>query len=119
MASSALACGNVPPRPYLREAQPERTNDSQIIAEVEMDLATPLTTTDQGIRFRVRRMIQGEPAATLVVRSERCSPTTPGRLSGFMVAWEMRREGDVVVVHPLPLGSGLFDVPRLTGPAVE
>lgn len=116
---SALACNPVQPRPYLRDAPPGRIDDNQIVAEVELDMDTPVSVRDQGTRFRVRRMIEGEPAVALVVPFEICSPETPGRLSGFMVATRISREGDVLVVNPVQLESGLFHAPLMTPRSTE
>ena len=119
MASNAMACGMTRERPYLSAAMPDRIRDDAIVAEVEMDMGARLSIQDKGIRFRVRRTIQGEQAEFLIVPWESCWGGTPGRLSGYIVAARVSRDGNALVVRPVLPESSMFSNLPVTAPGAR
>lgn len=117
MAPGAMACGRTPT--YVRLLPPDEVSEDAIVAEVEMDLSRLPSLLDRGIRFRVRRMIQGEPAEFLITPAESCVDGMPGRAAGYIVATRVRRDGDTLVVSPVIQWDGLFPDAAETPPATR
>jgi hypothetical protein len=124
-ASPALGCSG-PGVALIHRSLPANLPEGVIIAEVELELEPIISLTRPGVRARVRRMIQGEPVAMLIVSTvdaiAGCTSAFGNGSSGFIIGVASGYEGDALIVVPQyapvsdgdhsPNGLRLFDPNR-------
>ena len=100
-ASPASGCSG-PGFALIHRSLPANLPEGVIIADVELEPIISLTRP--GVRAHVRRMIQGEPVAMLIVPTvdaiPGCTSVFGNGSSGFIIGVASGYEGDALIVVP-------------------
>jgi len=105
LAASAHACGVHPaPLALIHSALPTPLPPNAIIADVEAEPDATGAILPYGLRVRVRRMIQGEAAPALILRTGRlnsCLDVFGNGRTGLIVAEAAGSHDGIPVVRPI------------------